>query len=48
MTSEISNILLSMKAAFEVVEDLDSTQKEAFDAIDRIRKYRAMIGELTA
>ena len=47
VTSEIELIIHSMKAAFEVVADIESTQKEAFDAIDRIRKYRGMIGELS-
>ena len=46
-SNEIAVLVSGMQAAFEVVLDIKSTQKEAFDAIDRIRKYRGMIGELT-
>ena len=47
MSNEIESLIHGMEAAFEVVADIESTQKEAFDAIDRIRKYRGMIGGLT-
>ena len=46
-SNEIVVLISGMQVAFEVVSDIKSTQKEAFDAIDRIRKYRGMIGELT-
>lgn len=43
---ELESIVNGMIAAFVVVVNTDATQKEAFAAIDRIRKYGAMMGEL--
>ena len=39
MSNEIESLIYGMEAAFEVVADIESTQKEAFDAIDRFISF---------